>query len=285
MNPAAKAAQDRARRNSGEFGIQQHSAPEADFDSFRTHDENGFYINRYQGGGEVQAGDRVRYRQAAGGALPRSGRWTIGTVIANPDGQDPEQRERMLSVGMNPDEITLLGDDGRKYHLNGHEIEPYDGATFEQAKAYSSVFAWGHSWMHKEAGEAATEIVRLADENPDDDLDSLTEKLQERSAHDGRGQWSQEQHRQQRRAIAAVLNIEAPPYRPARIEDAQPGDAFKVEYSAEGGSGWATQIDRVTKTQAVDQSGARWSLRTGKKFGDKSGHHRLTPMRDAADLG
>lgn len=61
----------------------------------------------YADGTVVRVGDKIRYRQAPGGVLPRSEAWTYGTAVISPaDG-----------------EVVLRAADGRLYNLFGHEIE------------------------------------------------------------------------------------------------------------------------------------------------------------------
>jgi hypothetical protein len=73
-------------------------------------------IPRYADGMPVAAGDNIRYRQAAGGLLPR-GDWMTGTAAPAPgDGEISLER------------------DGRFYHLFGHEIERLHTVTVTCAR-------------------------------------------------------------------------------------------------------------------------------------------------------
>jgi hypothetical protein len=61
----------------------------------------------YADGEVVREGDKIRYRQAPGGMLPRSEAWTYGTAVASFDDGG----------------IVLRAADDRRYNLLGHEIE------------------------------------------------------------------------------------------------------------------------------------------------------------------
>lgn len=67
---------------------------------------------RYTDGTPVSEGDRIRYRQAPGGLVPRSSAWRYGYA---------EKLARPYSDS--PNELYLHCIDYRWYYLVGHEIE------------------------------------------------------------------------------------------------------------------------------------------------------------------
>lgn len=87
-------------------------------------------IARYTDGAPVIEGDRVRYHQMPGGLMAPQRFWTSdgwaiwreGIAAKFPGHQ--ERREELLTRGyIDPDELHLLGRDGRYYHMAPHIIE------------------------------------------------------------------------------------------------------------------------------------------------------------------
>lgn len=66
----------------------------------------------YTDGTPVRFGDPIRYRQAAGGLLPRNEEWKTGTAVLNTNITRSWQGN-----------LVMLSPTGRKYNLIGHEIE------------------------------------------------------------------------------------------------------------------------------------------------------------------
>lgn len=154
--------------------------------------------------------------------------------------------------------------------LGGVEIV----ATDEQARAFSSAVGYGHAWMHRESQQAADAIVRKQHENPDADPDRVNDLLvRDYEDRDGTP-ISPEGHRQQRRAVHAVLDAEMKPYRPKRRQDAARDDEFIVYGNTPETGRLLTTVSRVSATQITDRQGNRWSIATGKEIG---GSRTLAP--------
>lgn len=68
----------------------------------------------YTDGTRVQEGDRIRYHQAPGGLMAH-GDWRYGVAARLPE----SHQTRAFPIN----ELHLLGDDGRYYHLFSHVIE------------------------------------------------------------------------------------------------------------------------------------------------------------------